>query len=186
MDFVIRLSCWQRILNLSWSVKQCEKENFVEHCSNLWLLLKLSIFKFIPTEIGCFYDAFEKWLWEVVNYLYLCQSLVECFFLHVLCTFTVSWYIMYLMHKLQNMWPAPTNQGTSRKVQVSHFTCTVAGINMTNEMIRYFINLISWFSMAINCGAIKQNESELEHIIFLVFYLVLFSIQRATFCRKPH
>ncbi len=34
------------------------------------------------------------------------------------------------------------------------------------------------------CGAIKQNES--EHIIFLVFYLVLFSIQRATFFRKPH
>ena len=32
---------------------------------------------------------------------------------------------------------------------------------------------------------IKQNESEFEHITFLVFYLVLFSIQRATFCKKP-
>ncbi len=34
------------------------------------------------------------------------------------------------------------------------------------------------------CGGIKQNES--EHIIFLVFHLVLFSIQRGMFCRTPH
>ena len=35
------------------------------------------------------------------------------------------------------------------------------------------------------CGEIKQNESELEHIIFLVFYLMLFSIQRASFAENP-
>ncbi len=38
----------------------------------------------------------------------------------------------------------------------------------------------------IICGEIKQNGSELEHIIVLVFYLVLFSIRRSTFFRKPH
>ncbi len=36
------------------------------------------------------------------------------------------------------------------------------------------------------CETIKQNESELENIIFLVFYLMLFSFQRVTFCRKPY
>ncbi len=37
-----------------------------------------------------------------------------------------------------------------------------------------------------NFGAIKQNESEFEHNTFLVFYLGVFSIQRAMFCIKPH
>ncbi len=34
------------------------------------------------------------------------------------------------------------------------------------------------------CETIKQHESELENIIYLVFYLMLFSFQRATFCKK--
>ena len=41
-------------------------------------------------------------------------------------------------------------------------------------------------NITLNCGAIKQNESEFEHITFLVFHLVLFSIYIATFYRKPH
>ena len=40
-------------------------------------------------------------------------------------------------------------------------------------------------SFITKCEAIKHNESELEHIIFLVFYLILFSIQRFLFCWKP-
>ena len=32
-----------------------------------------------------------------------------------------------------------------------------------------------------SCGTIKQKESEFERILFLVFYLMLFSFQRATF-----
>ncbi len=44
----------------------------------------------------------------------------------------------------------------------------------------------NWSGDNCGCGVIKQNESELAHIIFLVFCLMLCSIQRATFCRNPH
>ena len=43
-----------------------------------------------------------------------------------------------------------------------------------------------FFSASLICGTIKQNESEFEQIVFLVIYFMLFSIQTATFCWKPH
>ena len=63
------------------------------------------------------------------------------------------------------------------------------GIKISPLLKKNGIRLLitKWVFNKVNiCGEIKQNESELMHIIFLVFCLMLCSIQRATFCRKPH
>ena len=55
---------------------------------------------------------------------------------------------------------------------------------MSGHAAKHTSIIIMQHSKAHICGEIKQYESELKHIVFLVFYLMLFFIQKALFFLK--
>ncbi len=57
--------------------------------------------------------------------------------------------------EVEIMWPTLATQGTSPKAQASHFTCTVAGINITNTLSMHSTRQQNIKTMGLTCNFLQ-------------------------------